>query len=122
MDRLVRRFPKYLAQRFEFEIENLETVTSKGMFQSVTKRLDGPNPISLPFSLGETSKQFLGSGLDECLAHIIRLLSALQQKWKTTNEIEMYEAIGFFIGERAQLWAAILIDGKVDRDQLFHAR
>ena len=119
MDRLVRGFPKYLAAEFGYEIKNQETrVTQKGMFQSDTvyKWLDGPNPINLPFAMGETSKMFLGSGLDECLAHIVRLLNALQQKWKTTNEIDMYSAIGYFVGQRAELWSAILIDGKVGRD------
>ena len=37
-------------------------------------------PIQLPFELGEISNTYLGSGVDECLANIIRLNGALIEK------------------------------------------
>ena len=72
---LARRFPKVLAAQFGYKVDNW----------------DGSNPIHLPFSLGEISNQYLGSGLDQGLAHIYRLLFALNKK---CNKPEMIEKKG----------------------------
>ena len=93
---LVRVFPKILAVMFGYKVENL----------------DGSNPIHLPFSLGEISNQYLGSGLDQGLAHIYRLLIALNNK---CNKPELMDAIAFFLNERAFLWSVILKTGKIDK-------
>ena len=39
---LVRRFPKFLAEQFGYQIDYMD--------------LDGPNPVNLPFPMGETTK------------------------------------------------------------------
>ena len=90
---LARRFPKSLAGQFGYKVDNW----------------DGSNPIHLPFSLGEISNEFLGSGLDQGLAHIFRLLVALSNK---CNKPELRDAIEFFLNERVSLWSVILITGK----------
>ena len=93
---LVRVFPKILASLFGYKVDNW----------------DGSNPIHLPFPLGEISNEFLGSGIDEGLAHIYRLLMALRSKW---NKPELDGAIDFFVSMRAKLWEIILAIGTVDK-------
>ena len=91
-------FPKYLAAHFGYQVDNWY----------------GSNPINLPFALGEISNEFLGSGTDEGLAHIYRLLVALGKK---RNKPELNEAIGYFLNKRAQLWANVLKIGKIDKQE-----
>ena len=89
-------FPKILASGFGYKVDNW----------------NGSNPIHLPFCLGEISNEFLGSGTDEGLAHIYKLLMALRSKW---NKPELEETIMFFVSMRAKLWKAILVIGTRDK-------
>ena len=67
-----RRLPRDLAEIFGYHQE------TSCKCHPDTKRTDSlDSPIHLPAPLGEIGNTFLGSGIDECLAHINRLLVAM---------------------------------------------
>ena len=71
-------------------------------------------PIQVPFSLGEISNNYLGLGVEECLADISKFINALIYKDKTlTQEIYTWlrEANILFDEMRADLWMEFLIFG-----------
>jgi len=63
----------------------------------------------LPFSLGEVSGEYIGEGMDELMAHAIRLACAMEKK-KESEAGKML--IGELLSARSVLWSRFLIFGE----------
>ena len=77
LDMLTESLPFLLAQSFGYHDEENPTTCSCRNKQDPGSH----KPIQLPLALGEVSKIYLGSGVDECLANLLRLNNALVVKW-----------------------------------------
>ncbi len=108
---LTEDLPFLLAMQFGYHDEEKTTTCS-------CKNKQDPGihrPIQLPFALGEISKDYPGSGVDECLSNISKLINALANKCnerlpRETVE-EMCHARHRFDLMRSFLWSRILILG-----------
>jgi len=67
----------------------------------------------LPFPLGEVSGQYVGTGLDEMLAHAFKLLITMKLKggMDESKQEKVANLLGSVIVIRANLWREILIRG-----------
>ena len=74
--------------------------------------------IQLPFALGEISKIYPGSGVEECLANIDKLLHALickgGKRIPMATITELIDARCTFLKFRAFIWADLLISGSTE--------
>ena len=112
---LVTGLPYHLAELFGYHDESDCNCDNKQI------ELWGSDvPIKLPFSLGELTGKYLGSGLEECLANIGMLISALFYKLKENKTIPR-DFINEFIlaccpltDLRLWLWKRTLITGSVE--------
>ena len=114
LDKLKYDLLFFLAKKFGYHDR-----TTSCSCKNKKDHLGGHSPIQLPFALGEISKIYLGSGVEECLANIERLTQALifkgDKRIPSATIRELMEARNTtFLMFRAVIWGEVLVWGNTE--------
>jgi len=120
LDLLMKRLPFLLARNFGYH--DASTVCNCiGKDDPFS-----PSPVQMPFRVGEISNMYLGSGVEESLANICKLLYALIGKSKKTIPkvimSKLLDANRLFNKFRSLLWATYLVFGNGEMAECLSAR